>query len=131
MGEAPHLAAIAEFGRPTPDHELSAPFFRVHGFCLLRATLISGGVSKLTSGDFPRISTLSSSFMTSGVVLCGQPVMTALAIWGEARSLVGFSGGMDRGSFVLERLHQSPLFLALPGSVGSRRDCSRFTKSGF
>ena len=45
------------------------------GFCsvrgcldglVLRTTLISGCVSKLTSGDFGRISTLSSSFVTSG-----------------------------------------------------------------
>ena len=36
----------------------------------MRTTLISGCVSKLTSGDFGRISTLSSSFVTSGVVLC-------------------------------------------------------------
>jgi len=36
---------------------------------VLRTTLISGCVSKLTSGDFGRISTLSSSFVTSGVAL--------------------------------------------------------------
>ena len=40
---------------------------------LLRTTLISGSVAKLTSGDFGLISTLSSSFVTSGVVflVCG------------------------------------------------------------
>ena len=42
---------------------------------LLRTTLISlisGCVSNLTSGDFSRISTLSSSFLPTGVVLCGS-----------------------------------------------------------
>ena len=36
---------------------------------VLRTTLISGCVSKLTSGDFGRISTLSSGFVTSGAAL--------------------------------------------------------------
>ena len=40
---------------------------------VLRTTLISGPVAKLTPGNFGRISTLSSSFVTSGVVflVCG------------------------------------------------------------